>query len=403
VDNEWLYVLSLLPDDLEESARQTLAMLRHREVKSAECLLRLVLAYGVCDKSLEGVSVWAKRTRICKISDVGVLKRLRYCGDWLKHLINQMLAENGIRADVELNRRVRMVDATFENRPGKSGTDWRIHLGYDLGSGCMDELLLTDPSGGESLTNFEVSEDEIFVGDRGYAHRKGIEHVTSAGGDVIVRINWQNLPLVDESGNEVDILSLVGNLTPGEIGEWQVYTKADPAHGIGSVGGRLISVVASDDARQRELNRIKKQASRKGRLPDERSLIAAGYFFVFTSIPAQELSARDAMELFRFRWQIEIYFRRLKGLLQLDRIRACSDDTCEVYLLSKLLGALLLERLASMAKAFSPWGYRLDTRKRVEVVSRAAGITGGGNTQGGRTGCGIDASGALVSMVPRRA
>lgn len=368
VEDQWSYVLSLLPEDLEQSARETLALLRRREVKTAECLLRLVLAYGVCDKSFREVSAWAKQTQVCQISDVGVLKRLRYCGEWLKYIINSVLAEADIKANVVLKRRIRIVDATFENRPGRNGTDWKLHFGYDLASRCIDEVLLTGSEQGESLSNFSVNEGDIFIGDRGYAHRRGIWNVKSQGGDVIVRINWQNLPLVDADGNDVDIISLLKSLKPKQIGQWQVWTKPDAKKGVGSVCGRFIAVEISEDALERELERIKHQASKKGRQPDERSLMAAGYLFVFTSVSAEELSKEDVLELFRFRWQIEISFKRLKGLLEMDKIRACSDEISEVYLLSKVLGALLLERLAWISRSFSPWGYRLERRVSMETL-----------------------------------
>ena len=58
-EEEWEYVRTLLPSDLEESARKTNALLRCRNVPDAAALMRLALAYAVSDLSLKDVAAWA--------------------------------------------------------------------------------------------------------------------------------------------------------------------------------------------------------------------------------------------------------------------------------------------------------------------------------------------------------
>lgn len=52
VDEDWAEALSVIPIDLEETTQETKALQRRREIKTAADLLRLVLAYSVCDWSL---------------------------------------------------------------------------------------------------------------------------------------------------------------------------------------------------------------------------------------------------------------------------------------------------------------------------------------------------------------
>lgn len=47
--------------------------------------------------------------------------------------------------------------------------------------------------------------------------------------------------------------------------------------------------------------------------------------------------------LYRLRWQVELLFKRWKGLLGLEQVRARRSVLVEVYLLGKILGGLLLE------------------------------------------------------------
>jgi hypothetical protein len=81
-------------------------------------------------------------------------------------------------------------------------------------------------------------------------------------------------------------------------------------------------------------------------------LYTAGFVLVLTNLPAA-WSAETVLELYRFRWQVEVAFKRLKSLLHLDHLRARDPELAQVYLLAKLVGVLLLERiqLALMAQA----------------------------------------------------
>jgi IS4 transposase len=51
------------------------------------------------------------------------------------------------------------------------------------------------------------------------------------------------------------------------------------------------------------------------------------------------------LELYRFRWQVELDFKRLKSLLQLGNLTARDPPLARTFLYSKLLAALLLEDL----------------------------------------------------------
>ena len=94
-------------------------------------------------------------------------------------------------------------------------------------------------------------------------------------------------------------------------------------------------------------------------LGEEAALEATRYVFVLTTVPREQLNARDVLELFRGRWQIEVAFKRLKSVMGLGHLPKYDDRSCRAWLHGKLLVALLAERLLNTARAFSPWGYDL--------------------------------------------
>src|SRR5438128_4049240 len=92
IEEDWPFLLSLLPADLEESARELGAFTRKREVRCAADLLRLALLYGFGGLSLHATAIWARVSDVAKLSDPALLKRLCHAADWLGRLLFDKLA-----------------------------------------------------------------------------------------------------------------------------------------------------------------------------------------------------------------------------------------------------------------------------------------------------------------------
>jgi hypothetical protein len=354
VETEWQYVLNMMPADLEQSAVQKLALQRRRQVSSAGDLLRLALCYGLCDFSLRQTAAWAELIGLGSLSNVAVLKRLRGGSDWLGHLILRWLQDRGLTANVP-PLAVRVVDATTISAPGSKGTDWRLHLGLDLAALRIRTMEVTGPEEGETLRRHTVARGEIVLADGGYAHREGVASVLDDGGHVVVRINWQNFPLETRRGTLLDVLTCLEMLEAGEIGDWQVQFRVNKR--VYPV--RLVALRVSQAAARRAQKRLRHTAARKGRQVDARSLRAAHFVYLITDMRQEALPAAETLELYRLRWQIEMAFKRLKGIVQLDHVRAKHEQLARTYLYAKLLGALIVDELCHGALALFPWGYGL--------------------------------------------
>ena len=73
-------------------------------------------------------------------------------------------------------------------------------------------------------------------------------------------------------------------------------------------------------------------------------------------MPQQAVTAEKVLELYRMRWQIEMAFKRMKGLLHLGDVPVKDPRLAHGYLCAKLLAALMLEDLTQDFLAFSPSG-----------------------------------------------
>lgn len=360
IEHEWPYILTFLPpsDVLETTARELGAFRRRRSVDSPSVLLRLALVYGLCGLSLRQTTAWAEAADIASLSDVALLNRLRKAAPWLGHLLALKLAERAPPPPPAEGLSVRLVDATSISQPGSKGTDWRIHLGFDLQKMAIDEIELTDVSGGETLSRFHVAPGQLMVGDRGYAKRRGLRSVIQSRGHFIVRLNWATIPLLTPTGDPFDLFGTLRRVPDARSSTFEVAI-APEADGLLALPVRLAVLRKSEAAAAESRRKILRNASKKQRKVDPRTLEAASYMILLSSPSVTRLPGHTALEFYRFRWQVELAFKRLKSLMSLGALPAKDPLLARAYLCAKLLAALVLEELTDEFLAFSPWGYRL--------------------------------------------
>ena len=160
LDEDWSHLVSMMPDDLDQSCIDKLAIERFREIRSAKDLLRLCLAYGVCDLSLRQTAAWASTSGLAELSNVAVMKRLKSASDWLGHLVMQWFEQRGFAKDVPAMQ-VRIIDGSVINTPGNKAANYRSHAAFDLAKMSLVDIELTDTKKGESLSRHKICPDEV--------------------------------------------------------------------------------------------------------------------------------------------------------------------------------------------------------------------------------------------------
>jgi hypothetical protein len=227
-------------------------------------------------------------------------------------------------------------------------------VGLDLGSNRIDAIELTDAKGTESLERFSLRPGEIVIGDRGYGNRAGMAYVVREGAFFVVRIGWSAVPLESADGEPFSLLEALRSLPEAHPGEFAVRFVDRDGH---PVGARLVAIRKSEPAAERARQKALRERTKQSQATvDIRTLEAAGYLFVLTNLPP-EISTETVLQLYRLRWQIEMKFKTLKSLLHLDNVPARHDETLRVYVLAKILVALLIDSFLDQADSFSPWGY----------------------------------------------
>jgi len=359
VTDEFSDLLNRLPAglDLDRLARDTKAIQRKRRIGDGASLLRLALARGPGGFSLRQTSGWVSLLGIFDLSNPGVHYRLKQAVAFLAALVGYLLAAKAPGADLRwAGRTLRLADGTCVSKPGSKGTDWRVHGVFDLGSGGFSHLELTDKHGAEALDRGAPLAGEIRIGDRNYARVPVLKRFLAAGGgksDFIVRLGWNALHLMTPRGKAFDLIEHLQHLPVG-LRPHEVALQAAAGRGEAALPLRLIVQRKTPEAAEATRVALRRAAIKQGRKLDPRSLIAAAFLIVVTSLPTRGYAAKDILAVYRLRWQIELAFKRLKSLLHIDRLPTRTEQGSRSWLYAHLIVALLCDDLSHEFLECSP-------------------------------------------------
>lgn len=329
--------------DLEALAQEHKALVRRRGIHSAMDLLRIVLGYSVLDYSLRMLGMWCTVLGIAYLSKTALLNRLRHSQQWVGKLVLLALGQQKLLKQCWGRLRIRLIDASVICQLGSRGTDWRLHLSFDLVAGCLDALELTDGHGAERLNRFTFQPGELCIADRAYALAKSLGWIVSQGAWVLVRTGWNRIKLEYADGRTFDMVQWLREArlaplgTPAEATVWITCPQ-------GRYEFRLVAQAISAEAAENARRKARAESAKNHHQPNERSLFMAGFVLLLTNLPRCDWPIDLVLQLYRFRWQIELAFKRMKGLVHLDHLRCKDPDLVQVCLFGKLLAIILMER-----------------------------------------------------------
>jgi hypothetical protein len=354
-EDDWEVLTNFFPDEWKEKAKELGALLRCRKFPDAESLLRTLLIHLADGCSLRETAVRAMKGNLVTISDVALLKRLKACGEWFRWMASQIMnrwLSKQPSAVFGKGLDIRVVDGSTIQEPGATGSTWRIHYSIRLPSLQCDEVLVTSPNIGESFKRFAIHPGDLFLGDRGFAHRAGIRHVLNGGGDVIVRINLTNVPLVKNNGKPFPLLARLRTLTGTKLGNWDVWVPYENA----MLPGRVCALKKNKRAAEKARTKALRENRKKGHRVKPETIEAAGYIFVFTTLD-HRFGPVSILEMYRGRWQVELAFKRLKSIIGIGHLKKSDLEAAKAWIHGKLLVAFLIEALIVAGESFFPWGY----------------------------------------------
>jgi Transposase DDE domain len=344
----WERARSFLPSQLEGLMRVTGLLSRLRGTKSAEDLCRLLLLCALPKASFSAVAEWGRQVGIASMSAPAVFFRLCDAELFLKTCFLEVLKHASSAGTSRRfgNYRLLAVDATVLCGPAATGTDQKLHVVYDLGTCTPISVDVTGSEGGETLARPEhvFKPGDLVLGDRGYGHARGLRRILEAGSRFLIRFEFASIRLLDEFGAKI---------TP------QAASARVPARG----GVDFLVWLPEMDQPLRVIG----DRNDKG-----------DNVWLITNLTKEELSVEESRSLYSARWQIELFFKRLKSLLELDELPTRNGPSARPWIWAKLLLAALAVVMTD--ERFSPWGRAHDEFGMGEISNGA--LEGNAGTPG---------------------
>ena len=352
----WEEFLSLMPRNWLTVSREMEIMKGAKRDKDFINALRTIMIHLGTGASLKETAAYAKVAGLCNLSSVSLFNRLVKFGPYFKAMCQTMILDNNI-CTAHMSERLVLVDSTDVKEPGPTGSHYRLHYGFSLNDCSCIHMELTSVGGkgtGETLTRYPVVSGDHFIADRGYSNSRGISHVVENGGKVLIRLNHKVLPIFSVSGSPFQLQRELKKLVaPGDFAEWRCKIRKHMTDEW--IFGRICAIRRDEESTTRAISLAKEDARRKNKSISEEALQLCRYTILFTTFDESGYPAEKILEIYRWRWQIELVFKRFKSLLALGCLAKKTDGSAKAWLYGKLMLALLIERVAFQQRSFSPW------------------------------------------------
>jgi hypothetical protein len=341
-----------LPSDYEEECYKQGAIIRRRGVSNPADLMMLAIFHLQNGCSLLEISEIAKMTKLGNMSDVAFMKRFEKCGKWFCGINEKIAAEGLVNYQKPIwleSKTVVAADASDVAEKGRSGRIYRLHFALDIFKMVSVEHKITTNKTGESLCNFTPQPGYLMIADRGYATIKGIEHCKKAGAEYIIRLRKNSFTVRDESGEKIDMAVLLSNLQAEENLDISVFAANSEGR---KVPVRICAKRKTPEAIAQTQKKFKRKESKNQRAITDETKTFNEYIVVVTNLD-KSVSPDDILEGYRLRWQVEIYFKRLKSILNYGELPKHRPGSAMAWLNGKIMVALLIETVTARV-SFSP-------------------------------------------------
>jgi hypothetical protein len=343
-------LIPMLPEGYADMLKEFEVIKRWRGIKTPEDLMLLSLFHLHSGCTLVEISQIAKSTHIAEISDVAFMERFALCAEWFGKISAKL--SPGLVADYEKpaylqNYRLIGFDASDVREKGRSGQTYRLHYGIDIFALSAVSYKITTQKTGEKMSNFTLCKGDLAIADRAYGTINSIEYCLQNNADFIFRLRTGCFSIYDENGNIKDMLSEFSHLDYEESAEISAFI-----HSSKKIPVRICFRKKDKNACEKAKKDLRRRATRKQQKLSAETESFNEYIVLVSSLPT-EISADEILHTYRYRWQIENYFKRLKSILDFGELPKKRSDSSLAWLNGKLMVTLLIELFIARC-IFSP-------------------------------------------------
>ena len=166
----------------------------------------------------------------------------------------------------------------------------------------------------------------------------------------IARMRANSFKPYNAEGKQLELLSI---MTGKDSGELNAFVRKERGENAGKlIPVRICFKKKDKDTLDSTRKKMKRKESKKQTTISESTYAFNEYIVLCTSLD-RTITAEEVIELYRYRWQVELYFKRLKSILGYGELPKKSEKSIFSWLNGKLMIALLIESIIGQAD-FSP-------------------------------------------------
>jgi len=347
-------LLKEMPDGYEQACFDEKAIQRKRGITEPGDLMMLCLFHLLNGCSLVEISEIARLTKLGAVSDVAFMKRFENCNNWFKWILSTLVTDGAIqyqKPEWLKSYRVLAVDASDVTEKGRSGRLYHLHFALDIFKMESTQYNLTTQKTGETLKNFAIEHNDLFVADRAYGSLGGIEHCTKSGGSFVLRLRKSCFKMYDYIGEAVELLEHLRSLSGNTVLDLTVDVISEKKQRIPV---RIIAMRKTEEDIAAALEKLRQKESKRQMVFSEGVKEFHEYIILASNLP-DRITGTQILDLYRFRWQVEIHFKRLKSILDFGELPKRRTESVMAWLNGKIIIALLIEKIIGRGD-FSPAG-----------------------------------------------
>jgi len=342
----------ILPENLDELAKTSGAIIRKRGIKVPLDLLKVLLVFAVAILSIRMLALCAKALKISSISDTAWRKKIANSALWLVLILDYILPKPPPEGDeMSKGRPVHLLDGSCVVQEGTkdkgNGKVFYIHMSYGLTLGAMDEIKVTDNHTAEGIQHYTIQKGHIYIADSNYGKAKIFDYIVSKQADAILRISPNHVALYTKSGKKIDLAKLFGK-TKKSVLDFDCYMK----NGKKTIKVRIVASRLPEDKQADAIKRKKRKSQKNQTKIKSETLIYATWVVLATSLDRAEYTLEQVLEIYRCRWQVELLFKRIKQHFKVTKIKPCSKKYAQSLILLWLIIWAITERQTVAAELF---------------------------------------------------
>lgn len=248
---------------------------------------------------------------------------------------------------------------------GQSKAGIKLHVRWDLKQGRLQGPVLTDAKCSDQrspLRQQGIAAGVLNITDEGYC---SLEWLKQQEGFFLTRPRSTVVFLDAVTKEELDLEQIGPKVSNGS---WQANVLVGRE---ARLPARLILVRVPEEIIEQRQQRMRTDAARRGRQPNQEALRRAQWTSLITNVPGETLSLPEVIVLQRARWQIELLFKRWKQGDQIDEWRAGRRSTwrtlCELY--AKIIAVLIEQWFLVVATWHDPYRSLTKAARRVHQAA----------------------------------